>query len=612
MCGIVGYVGHSDRALDVIIDGLRRLEYRGYDSAGVAILEGAKLRVIRAQGKLVNLESALRDVPLAGSLGIGHTRWATHGKPTERNAHPHMAGTVAVIGNGIVENFRALRDELSASGSIFSSETDTEIISHLVFAERKRGKSLSDSVRAALRRLEGSFAIAVVDEDVPDEIVIAKNGGNPIIVGLGTGENFVASDIATILPYTRQMQILQDAELAVVTRTSVAITTFDGEHVERARKLIQWDPVQAEKGGYDRFMQKEIFEQPRAISDTIGTRVLEDEGDVDLDGIPLDEKWVRELVGIQIVACGTAWHAGLIARSMIERLARIACDVDLASEYRYREPIVSDRHLVIPVSQSGETADTIAALREATRRGAKSLAVCNVHESTIARTADHVLYTHAGPEIGVASTKCFTTQIVALNLIALRLALLRGTMSHAEVREATQELRRLPRLVEETLGLWSYVEGIARRHMHARDFLFLGRGYGFPIALEGALKLKEISYIHAEGYASGEMKHGPIALIDENVPVVIVANQRSVYGKLVSNAEEARARGGIVIAVVEDGNTEAESFANEVIRVPATSSEALSAVIATIPLQMLAYHVATLKGTDVDQPRNLAKSVTVE
>ncbi len=612
MCGIVGYVGHSDRAQDVIIDGLRRLEYRGYDSAGVAILEGTKLRVIRAQGKLVNLESALRDVPLAGSLGIGHTRWATHGKPSERNAHPHLAGTVAVIGNGIVENFRSLRDELAASGSEFKSETDTEIISHLVYAERKAGKSLVDSVRGALRRLEGSYAIAVVDETVPDQIVIAKNGGNPIVVGIGVGENFVASDIATILPYTRQMQILQDAELAVVTREGVAITSFDGAPVERPRKLIQWDPVQAEKGGYDRFMQKEIFEQPRAISETIGTRVREDEGDIDLNGIALDETWVRGLAGIQLVACGTAWHAAMIGRAMIERFARIPCDVDLASEYRYREPIVSDRHLVIPVSQSGETADTIAALREAMRHGAKSLAVCNVHESTIARTADHVLYTHAGPEIGVASTKCFTTQVVALSLIALRLALLRGAMSHAQVREAARELRRLPRLVEETLGLWSHVEGIARRHMHARDFLFLGRGYGFPVALEGALKLKEISYIHAEGYASGEMKHGPIALIDENVPVVIVANQRSVYGKLISNAEEARARGGIVIAIVEAGNSEAESFANEVIRVPETSFEPLSAVIATIPLQMLAYHVATLKGTDVDQPRNLAKSVTVE
>jgi glucosamine--fructose-6-phosphate aminotransferase (isomerizing) len=612
MCGIVGYVGHSDRAQDVILDGLRRLEYRGYDSAGIAVLEGAKLRVIRAQGKLVNLESALRDVPLAGSLGIGHTRWATHGKPSERNAHPHMAGSVAVIGNGIVENFRSLRDELSAAGSVFNSDTDTEIISHLIYAERRRGRSLEDAVRASLSRLEGSYAIAVIDETCPQEIVIAKNGGNPIVIGLGNGENFVASDIPTILPYTRQMVILQDAEIAVVNRAGAKITTFDGRPVQREKKLIQWDPVQAEKGGYDRFMQKEIFEQPRAISDTIGTRVNEDSGEVDLDGIALDPAWVRGLAGVQLVACGTAWHAGMIARAMLERFARVPSDVDLASEYRYREPILSNRHLVIPISQSGETADTIAALKHAMDGGAKSLAVCNVHESTIARLADHVLYTHAGPEIGVASTKAFTTQVAALYLIALKLAAIRGTMSAPQLREAARELRRLPRLVEQALGLWSHVEAIARRRMHARDFLFLGRGYGFPVALEGALKLKEISYIHAEGYPAGEMKHGPIALIDENVPVVIVANQKSVYAKLVSNAEEARARGGVVIAVVEENDTEAERFADEIIRVPEIGNEALSAVLATIPLQMLAYHVATLKGTDVDQPRNLAKSVTVE
>jgi glucosamine--fructose-6-phosphate aminotransferase (isomerizing) len=612
MCGIVGYVGHSDRAQDVILDGLRRLEYRGYDSAGIAVLEGPKLRVIRAQGKLVNLESALRDVPLAGSLGIGHTRWATHGKPSERNAHPHMAGSVAVIGNGIVENFRALRDELAAAGAVFNSDTDTEIISHLIHAERRRGRSLEDAVRASLSRLEGSYAIAVVDETCPQEIVIAKNGGNPIIVGLGEGENFVASDIPTILPYTRQVVILQDAEIATVTRAGVKISTFDGRPVQRERKLIQWDPVQAEKGGYDRFMQKEIFEQPRAISDTIGTRVNEDSGEVDLDSIALDPAWVRGLAGVQLVACGTAWHAGLIGRAMIERFARVPADVDLASEYRYRDPILSNRHLVIPISQSGETADTIAALKHAMDGGARPLAVCNVHESTIARLAGDVLYTHAGPEIGVASTKAFTTQVAALYLIALRLAALRGTMTAPALRDAARELRRLPRLVEQALGLWSHVEAIARRRMHARDFLFLGRGYGFPVALEGALKLKEISYIHAEGYASGEMKHGPIALIDENVPVVIVANQKSVYGKLVSNAEEARARGGVVIAVVEENDTEAERFADEIIRVPEIASEALSAVLATIPLQMLAYHVATLKGTDVDQPRNLAKSVTVE
>ena len=612
MCGIVGYVGHSDRAQDVILDGLRRLEYRGYDSAGIAVVVDRKLRLVRAQGKLVNLEAALRDVPLAGSLGIGHTRWATHGKPSERNAHPHVAGTVAVIGNGIVENFRELRDELERAGCVFKSDTDTEIISHLVYEARKRGQSLQDAVRAAVGRLEGSCAIAVIDESTPGEIIISKNGGNPIVVGHGKGENFVASDIATLLPYTRQIQILHDGELARVTTESVTIQTFDGKPVTRERKQVLWDPVQAEKGGYDRFMQKEIHEQPRAVGDTIGARVLEAEGDIDLDGIVFDPAWVRELQGVQLVACGTAWHASLIGRSMIERLARIPCDVDLASEYRYREPLIGPRHLIVPVSQSGETADTIAALREATDRGAKSLAVCNVHDSTIARSTDWVLYTHAGPEIGVASTKCFTTQVVALYLLALKLGIVRGSLGRDAVRQHGHELRRLPRLIEQTLGLWSHMEAIARRRQHARDFLFLGKGYGFPIALEGALKLKEISYIHAEGYASGEMKHGPIALIDENVPVVIVANQPSVYAKIVSNAEEARARGGIVIAVVDENNADVERYADEVIRVPATTSEPMSALLATIPLQMLAYHVATLKGTDVDQPRNLAKSVTVE
>ncbi len=612
MCGIVGYVGHSDRAQDVILDGLRRLEYRGYDSAGIAVLVDGKLRVIRAQGKLLNLESALRDVPLAGSIGIGHTRWATHGKPSERNAHPHVAGTVAVIGNGIVENFRELRDELERTGCVFKSDTDTEIISHLVYEARKRGASLLEAVRESVQRLEGSCAIAVIDESSPDEILIAKNGGNPIVVGHGKGENFVASDIPTLIPYTREIQILHDRELAHVTREGIQITTFAGTAVERERKQIQWDPVQAEKGGYDRFMQKEIFEQPRAIGDTIGARVLEVEGDIDLDGIALDPAWVRDLLGVHLVACGGAWHASLIGRAMIERLARIPCDVDLASEYRYREPIVTNRHLVVPVSQSGETADTIAALREATERGAKSLAICNVHESTIARAADWVLYTHAGPEIGVASTKCFVAQIVALYLLALKLGIMRGTLTREEVRRHGKELRRLPRLVEQTLGLWAHTETIARRHQHARDFLYLGKGYGFPIALEGALKLKEIAYIHAEGYASGEMKHGPIALIDENMPVVLVANQPSVYAKVVSNAEEARARGAIVIAVVDEANKDVDRFADDVIRVPTTWSEPMSALLATIPLQMLAYHVATLKGTDVDQPRNLAKSVTVE
>jgi glucosamine--fructose-6-phosphate aminotransferase (isomerizing) len=612
MCGIVGYVGASDRAQDMIMDGLRRLEYRGYDSAGIAVVDDGKLRVVRAKGKLVNLESALRDVPLAGSIGIGHTRWATHGKPSEQNAHPHVAGSVAVIGNGIVENFRELRDELSARGCIFKSETDTEIISHLIHEARSQGLGLVEAVRAAARRIDGSYAIAVVDETLPDRIVIAKNGGNPLIIGQGRGENYVASDIPTILPYTRHVMVLRDQEIGVVESDSIELSTFAGQRIEREFKLIQWDPVQAEKGGYDRFMQKEIYEQPRAISDTIGARVQDDAGGIDLDGIRLDPGFVRDLAGVTLVGCGTAWHASLLGRYMIERIARIPCDVDLASEFRYRDPLIGPRHLIVPVSQSGETADTLAALREASAKGARSLAVCNVHESSIAREARDVLYTHAGPEIGVASTKAFTTQVVALYLLALKLGLLRGSIGPDDVREAARELRRLPRLVDDTLLCWNAVEGIARKHMHAQDFLFLGRGFGFPVALEGALKLKEISYIHAEGYASGEMKHGPIALIAEGVPVVIVANQASTYQKIISNAEEVRARGGSVIAVVDADNREAERYADDVVRVPSTPSEPLGAVLATVPLQILAYHVATLKGTDVDQPRNLAKSVTVE
>jgi glucosamine--fructose-6-phosphate aminotransferase (isomerizing) len=611
MCGIVGYIGREDRAQDVILDGLRRLEYRGYDSAGIAVLEDGKLRVVRAKGKLTNLESALRDVPLRGAVGIGHTRWATHGKPCEQNAHPHVAGTVAVIGNGIVENFRELRDELTARGCVFRSETDTEIISHLVYERRRAGDSLVDAVRRCASLLDGSYAIAVLDESAPDEIVIAKNGGNPIVVGLGSGEQMIASDIPTILPYTRRVLFLHDQEIARVTCEGVEIQTFAGGSVQRESRAIQWDPVQAEKGGYDRFMQKEIHEQPRAISDTLGARLLEDMGGIELDGISLDSDYVRGLQGIQLVACGTAWHASLLGRIMIERFARIACDVDLASEFRYRDPVIGEHHMILAVSQSGETADTLAALREGIRRGARPLAVCNVHESTIAREAGDVLYTHAGPEIGVASTKCFTTQVVALNLLALQLGVLRGTLSREAVREQIAALRRLPRMVEEVLGQWSAIEEIARRCTKAQDVLFLGRGYGFPVALEGALKLKEISYIHAEGYASGEMKHGPIALIDENVPVVIVANQPSIYAKVISNAEEVRARGGTVIAIVDSDNRDAGRYADEIVRVPA-APEPQSAVLATIPLQILAYHVAMLKGTDVDQPRNLAKSVTVE
>jgi glucosamine--fructose-6-phosphate aminotransferase (isomerizing) len=611
MCGIVGYVGSVERAQDVVLDGLRRLEYRGYDSAGVAVIEDGKLRVVRAVGKLVNLESALRDVPVHGSTGIGHTRWATHGKPSEENAHPHRVGTVALIHNGIVENHRELRTRMIERDFEFRSDTDTEIIACLIHEQRRQGVSLLDSVRAAVSQIDGSYSIMVIDENEPGQIVAAKEGGSPCILGLGDGESFVASDIPAILPYCRVIVPLEDGEIALIDSDGACIFDRDGERVERRALDIQWDPVQAEKGGYDRFMQKEIHEQPRAISDTIGTRVLEEVGDIDLDEIDLGADWVRGMRGVQIVGCGTAWHAGMIGRYMFERFARIPTDVDLASEFRYRDPLLGPDHLIIPISQSGETADTLAALREGARLGARSLALCNTHDSTVAREAQHTLYTHAGPEICVASTKAFTTQIAALYLIALKLGLLRATLSHDEVRGHIERLRRLPRLVEAGISQWDEIETIARKYAHARDFLFLGRGVGFPVALEGALKLKELSYIHAEGHASGEMKHGPIALIEEGLPVVVVANQRSTRTKLISNAEEARARGGLVIAVAEEGDDEAEDFADDVMRVPVIE-DPLSAVVATIPLQIFAYHVATLRGTDVDQPRNLAKSVTVE
>jgi glucosamine--fructose-6-phosphate aminotransferase (isomerizing) len=611
MCGIVGYVGQEERAQDVILDGLRRLEYRGYDSAGLAVLEDGKLRVVRTLGKLVNLEAALRDVPVHGAVGIGHTRWATHGKPSETNAHPHCVGTVGLIHNGIVENHSELRTALIERGCEFRSDTDTEIIAHLIRQERERNAPLLEAVKKATAQLEGSYAIAVIDEESPDAVVTAKNGGSPVIIGLGDGEHFVASDVPAILPYTRRMIMLEDGDVAQVKREAVEIFDAQGTPVERETRIIQWDPIQAEKGGYERFMQKEIHEQPRAISDTIGTRVLEEEGDIDLDGIAFDERWLQDLQGIHLVACGSAWHASLVAQYMVERSARVPVSVNLASEFRYRNPLVGEQHLVIAVSQSGETADTLAALREAKRLGARTLAVCNVHESTIAREADQTLYTQAGPEIGVASTKCFSAQITALHLIELKLGLMRGTLSRNDVREAIGLLRRLPRLVEKTIELWSPILEIARRYFHARDFLFIGRGVGFPVALEGALKLKEISYVHAEGYAGGELKHGPIALVDEGMPIVVVANQQATYPKVASNAEEVRARGGIVIAVVEEGDLRAPEFADEIMEVP-RAPEPLSAVLATVPLQILAYHIATLKGTDVDQPRNLAKSVTVE
>jgi glucosamine--fructose-6-phosphate aminotransferase (isomerizing) len=544
-------------------------------------------------------------------VGVGHTRWATHGKPSERNAHPHRAGSVVLVHNGIIENYRELRAELEGLGRTMSSDTDTELIAHLVDLELARGADVLDAVRAACARLVGSYAFGALCDAAPDHVIAAKNGGSPIILGLGRGETFLASDIPAILPYTREMLFLEDGEFAVLSEDGVQIVDAAARPVEREPRAIHWDPVSAEKGGYDRFMQKEIFEQPRAILDTIGTRVQEPEGEVELDGIDFSPERVSKLGRIFLTACGTAYYSCMVGKYLYEQLAGIPAEVDLASEFRYRKPILGPECLVIPVSQSGETADTLAALRQARAGGSRVVSICNVREATIARESHDVLYTQAGPEIGVASTKAFTTQIVAHYLMALRLGLARGRIAREEARRLLQDLIKLPRLVEKTLLLDDAVRAVAQRYHHATNFLFLGRGIMYPIALEGALKLKEISYIHAEGYAAGEMKHGPIALIDERMPVVVIATRGPLYDKLVSNLEQVRARDGQVIAIASEGDREIAEKANEVIAIPDLGPH-LTAILATVPLQLLAYHVAVLKGTDVDQPRNLAKSVTVE
>jgi glucosamine--fructose-6-phosphate aminotransferase (isomerizing) len=537
MCGIVGYVGRNQRAQDVLIDGLRRLEYRGYDSAGVAIFEEGAITRRRATGKLVNLEGVLRDKPVSGHVGLGHTRWATHGKPSERNAHPHQAGSVVLVHNGIIENYRELRQEIEDAGRPVESDTDTELIAHLVDMELGAGKDMMTAVRAACSRLEGSYAFGAVSATDPENIIAAKNGGSPIILGVGEKESYLASDIPAILPYTRRMIFLEDGDFARLSEDGIEVCDADGNAVERPIRSIPWDPVSAEKGGYDRFMQKEIFEQPRAILDTIGTRVHESGVDIDLDGIDLSPDSVAKIDRLFLIACGTAYYSCMVGKYLYERIAGLPCEVDLASEFRYRDPILDERCVVVPVSQSGETADTLAALRRGKESGSRVIAICNVRDATIARESDDVLYTHAGPEIGVASTKAFTTQIVAHYLLALKLGVARGRVSAEEAEQHIANLTKLPRMVEHVLQLDEHIHAIAQKYFHATNFLFLGRGIMYPIALEGALKLKEISYIHAEGYAAGEMKHGPIALIDEAMPVVVIANRSPVYDKVISNLE---------------------------------------------------------------------------
>jgi glucosamine--fructose-6-phosphate aminotransferase (isomerizing) len=611
MCGIVGYVGEKQSA-PILVAGLKKLEYRGYDSAGVAVVNEGSLTVLRATGKLHNLEARVSAEPPRGTLGIGHTRWATHGRPSDENAHPHTYEGVAVVHNGIIENHLELKAALRSSGHVFSSETDSEVFAHLIAAELKTGLELPEAVLAAIARVRGTYALAVVWAKDPNRIVATKNS-SPLVLGLSEGQNFVASDVPALLEHTRDVVFLEEDDLAVLTPTRVDVFNRSGQPVHRPTRRIDWTPIMAEKGGHKHFMHKEIWEQPRALADTVRGRVLLSEGDVYLEGWNLGPEEVRRLSRITILACGTSWHAGLAGRAMIEALARISVAVELASEFRYRDPLVDDTQLVIAVSQSGETADTLAAFKEAKARGARTLALCNVVGSALTRESELTVLTNAGPEIGVASTKAFTTQLAALYLIAVKLARLRGTLDVARAQELLTQLTEVPKRVEEALQCEAAVKRIARIYQGAQDFLFLGRGPMYPVALEGALKLKEISYVHAEGYAGGEMKHGPIALIDEKLPVVVIAPRepRIPYEKMLGNVEEVRARGGKVIAVVDEEDTLLPSVADDVIRVPATSA-LLAPIVTTVPLQLLAYHVADLRGNDVDQPRNLAKSVTVE
>ena len=611
MCGIVGYVGPKAVA-EVLIEGLRKLEYRGYDSAGIAVVQDGTLDIRRCAGKLRNLEELLARSGVRGTFGIGHTRWATHGRPTEENAHPHRdcTGRLVVIHNGMIENFLELKRELVAEGHTFTTETDTEIIAHLI-EKHHRGRPLEEAVRAALPRLSGVYALAVISTTDPGKIVAARLGP-PLIVGLGQGENFVASDIPAILVHTRDVIFLGDGELAVVTRDGVSLFDARGLRLEPKVQRISWDPLQAEKGGYRHYMLKEIHEQPDACRETLNGRISLERGVVELDPMPeLPDAELAKLDRACIVACGTSWHASLAAKFMLERLARIPTEVDYGSEYRYRDPIVDARTLHIVVTQSGETADTLAALREARRLGAKTIAICNVVGSMATREAHGTIYTHAGPEIGVASTKAFTSQLVALYLLALHLGRLRGHLSADALAGHVRQLAHLPALLEKVLRQEPGIEAIAKKFFKASDFLYLGRGINYPVALEGALKLKEISYIHAEGYPAGEMKHGPIALIDENMPVVTLAPSDGVYDKIVSNIEQVKARLGIVIALATEGNHALDGKADHVIPVPA-AGEYVTPILMSVPLQLLAYHIALLRGCDVDQPRNLAKSVTVE
>jgi len=614
MCGIIGYIGQRP-VVPVIIEGLRKLEYRGYDSAGIAVVGDGHLAIRRSAGKLGNLEAVLAKDPLAGEFGLGHTRWATHGRPTEENAHPHRdcTGRIVVVHNGIIENYLELKRELQSQGHTFVTETDTEVVAHLVEREWK-DDGLDGAVRRAMTRLRGLFALVLLSADDPHKIVAVRNGP-PVVVGLGDDEFFVASDIPAILAYTRNVVFLGDQEMAVVTRGGAVFTDFNGAPIAKSPTRVTWDPIAAEKAGYKHFMLKEIFEQPAAVRDTILGRVSLETGTIFPDETGLSDDVLSSIDRLTLIACGTSWHAALVGKFLIEALARIPVEVDYGSEYRYRRPLAGPTTLAVAITQSGETADTLAALREAKQQGAKSLAICNVVGSMATRESDGTIYTHAGPEIGVASTKAFTSQLVALYLLALHLGQARKTLTVDERKAHIADLLQLPQHIEQVLKCAPQIEDIASRFYNRTDFLYLGRGINYPIALEGALKLKEISYIHAEGYPAGEMKHGPIALIDERMPVVAIAPHDHVFEKMQGNIQEAKARGGAVIAITTAGDDTLwrllDRTSDSIVAVP-SMSPFLAPIVITIPLQLLSYHIAVRRGCDVDQPRNLAKSVTVE
>ncbi len=611
MCGIIGYVGTRD-VVPVLIGGLKKLEYRGYDSAGIAVVNGNGVEVVRAEGKLSNLEAKLDDRKLHGSFGMGHTRWATHGKPNENNAHPHRdcTGQVVVIHNGIIENFLPLKQRLQKAGHEFKTETDTEVVAHLIEERIKGGTKFVDAVRQTLKELEGHFALVMIDGSEPGTIVAAKQGP-PLVVGLGENENIIASDVAPLLAYTRNIIYLEDGEYAIADQQNVRVFDKNDNDVTRPPKKILWDAVMAEKEGYRHYMLKEIHEQPRAVRDTFNGRMFEESAQIYFNDLQLTADDWAKIKKVQVIACGTSWHAGLVGKFLLEDAARIPIEVDYGSEYRYRNPIIDGSTLVIGVTQSGETADTIAGMQEAKRQGAKLITICNVIGAAATRMSDGVIYTNAGPEIGVASTKAFTTQLTAFYLLSLYIRELRG--EDVSVRkQGMHEMRMIPHRIEHILKHQEqHIERLAHKYANSTDFLFLGRGVHYPIALEGALKLKEISYIHAEGYPAGEMKHGPIALIDENLPVVAIATKTPVYDKVVSNLQEVKARDGKLIVICDEGDEEIAKLADDVIEIPHTI-EPLQPILSVVPTQLLAYYIALRLGKDVDQPRNLAKSVTVE